>query len=70
MVLGDLGFSHSFISEIALYFSDQSCSGFEKIGLILIFAFASLVLFDPINHQEQVCSFQNFQIDTLRIVFV
>ncbi|CAN6726415.1 unnamed protein product [Malus baccata var. baccata] len=55
MVLRDLGFSHSFISEIALYFSDRSCSGFEKIGLILIFAFASLVLFDPINHQEHVC---------------
>ena len=37
--LGILGFSHSFFSEIALHFLD-----FEKMVLILIFAFVSLVM--------------------------
>ncbi|KAB2631257.1 enhancer of mRNA-decapping protein 4-like [Pyrus ussuriensis x Pyrus communis] len=42
--------------EIALYFSDRSCSYFEKIGLILILAFDSLEAINSASSVTQTLS--------------
>ncbi|KAB2612453.1 enhancer of mRNA-decapping protein 4-like [Pyrus ussuriensis x Pyrus communis] len=42
--------------EIALYFSDRSCSYFEKIGLMLILAFVSLEAINSASSMTQTLS--------------